>query len=366
MKSIIIKVLVRIWFAMWLIAGLPCGVSAQEFRELEINFNSSEEVNLSGSLSFPEGKGPFPAIVLVAGSGHQDRNSEVFGFKLFEAMADYFNKEGYAVLRYDERGVGKSLGPTPAMSTTHDLAMDAAKAVDFLLNQEDIDHSKIGLLGHSEGGVIVPKVAVENSKVSFLVLLAGYGVPGYQVTELQQRKALEEANMPKEYIDVAVGINNKIVEKSQEESVTDSMLNAYVLSQIRASIDLLPDVQKNAIPDKEAYARMATSQAIAQLSLPWMKYYFNYDPGPTLCKVKCPVLLLFGELDTQVTVAQNQQVMLRNLKKGGNSQVTTKVFDKANHLFQASITGSISEYAILKKEFVPELLPAIISWLNGL
>ena len=193
---------------------------AQPYFSEEVSF-SNDEVELSGTLSFPDGEGSFPALLLIAGSGAQDRDSNLMGFKLFEIMANHFNQQGLAVLRYDERGVGESSGPAVLMSTTEELARDANAAIRFLLTHDRINKESIGILGHSEGGVIAPKVAVMNSQVDFIILLAGYGVPGIQVSELQVRKALEaDTTLTEEYINSMAATNTKLLEYAINDSLT--------------------------------------------------------------------------------------------------------------------------------------------------
>lgn len=337
---------------------------AQSYPSEDVTFFNGE-VELSGTLSFPHGNGPFPALVLVAGSGAQDRDCNLMGFKMFEIMANHFNENGFAVMRYDERGVGESKGPSVMMSTTQDLSEDANAAVNTLLKHDKINKDAIGLLGHSEGGVIVPKVAVMNSEVDFIVLLAGYGVPGIQVSALQVRKALEaDTTQSPQFIDAMVAANNKMIEYAMDDNLTKEERVERAAVAMGGAIEKMSEKQLSGIADKQAYAEAQAKAALAQLEIPWMRYYIEYDPAPTLAKVKVPILILFGDKDQQVTVDQNQQVMTEALAKGGNDQVTVKVIEGANHLFQKANTGSPNEYFSLPKEFIPELLPFITNWAN--
>jgi len=338
-------------------------VSAQ-FREEEVTFTNGD-ITLSGTLSFPEGASrKYNAIIFVSGSGPQNRDSEVFGFKPFRLLADFFNQQGYAVLRYDDRGVGKSTGKSVNESTTADLAEDARQAFLFLSKRKEIN--RVGLLGHSEGGVIVPMVASKEPTVSFIILMAGFGVKGMELTNVQQAAILRSTGMSEEFILASTTMNQQVIRMMNDTTVTDQQLSEFVKAETLKLLGLLPENIQTQIPDKEGYAGMAAQQAVIQAKSPWVRYYMNYDPQPALTKVKCPSLILFGELDTQVLASQNMEVMKNALIRAGNKEVTTVVIKKANHLFQEAQTGNPTEYPALKKEFVPELFDTLRRWLSSL
>jgi pimeloyl-ACP methyl ester carboxylesterase len=338
-----------------------CEVSTAQFREEEVSFHNGD-VTLSGTLSFPStASKEYNAIILVSGSGPQNRDSEIFGFKPFKLLADFFNQNGYAVLRYDDRGMGKSTGKSVNESTTQDLAEDARQA--FLLLSARNDIQRVGMLGHSEGGVVVPIVASKESDVAFLILMAGFGVKGVELSNAQQAAILRSSGMSEEFILAATTMNQTVMRKMNDSTVTEQQLSDFVKAETLKLLPKLPENIQSQIPDKEGYASMAAQQAVAQSKIPWIRYYMNYDPQPVLTKVKCPTLILFGELDTQVVASQNLEVMKNALEQAGNKNVAIVVVTKANHLFQESQTGSPTEYATLKKEFAPEFLEVIQGWL---
>lgn len=334
---------------------------AQDYAEEEISFQS-DTTTLYGTLSFPKGDGPYTTIVLVSGSGAQDRTAAVGQFEIFTVLAKALNEQGFAVFRYDERGTGKSGGKSVGMSTTEELSWDAQYAVETIRKRSDIN--KIGMLGHSDGGIIVPKVA-SRIEIDFAVLMAGFGVPGYKVTEAQQR-AIMSTNpaLTDEYINEAVAVNNQVIQLLQNETMSQETISDSVQSLILRSLELLPDNMKATIPNLNQFAQMQASQAIMQFSSPWIRYYMSYDPAPTLKKIQCPVLLLFGAKDTQVTVEQNRAVMEKALEEGGNQHVSVEILENANHLFQRAKTGSPSEYMMLPSEFDTEFIPTITNWIK--
>ncbi|MEM9859512.1 MAG: alpha/beta fold hydrolase [Bacteroidota bacterium] len=339
---------------------LPWSLTAQTNEEVSFGTDS---VLLSGTLTLPTGQGPFPAVVLVSGSGPQDRDSQILGFKPFKILADSLAEVGIAVLRYDDRGTGKSNGKSVNQSTSEELASDAYYAVQLLKKHRRIQAGNIGVIGHSEGGIIAPMVAVQDPDVAFIVLMAGYGVKGVELSNAQAAAIMKASGMSEDYIEKANELNGKILQMMSQPDVTDDELEQFVVEETVAMVDLMPDTYKKSITDPEAYAKQQAKSALAQFKSPWIKYYMSYDPAPTLAEVKCPVLMLFAALDTQVLVSQNQMVMESILSQAGNENVTTKVFEKANHLFQEAKTGAPQEYAFLKKEFDPEFLPYLQQWL---
>lgn len=358
------KQMVRGILVFSFVLGFFPGIS-QSYTSEEVAFTNGD-VTLSGTLSFPSTKtGPHKAIVLVSGSGPQNRDSEVVGFKIFGLLADFFNKQGFAVLRYDDRGVGNSRGKSVNESTTAELAGDAVEAFRFLRSRPDIEPTRIGLLGHSEGGVVVPIVAGQEP-VSFIILMAGFGVPGFELTSTQQAAILRASGLDENFVNASVQMNTEVLKLIGQPSTTEQQLASFVETETLRLLELMPASMKSQITDPAAYAKMAASQAVSQSKSVWIRYYLSYDPKPALTKVKCPVLLLFGELDTQVTPAQNRTIMTEALTRSGNDHVRDLVIPRANHLFQEAVSGSPSEYATMKKEFAPGFLEAIEAWVKKL
>ena len=347
-------------------ALLAVSAQAQTFTEEEVSFQNGE-IQLSGTLSFPDSKSEnIKAIILVSGSGPQNRDSEVMGMKPFKLLADFLNGEGFAVLRYDDRGVGKSTGPSVNESTSADLAEDVFHAFKLLQTRPEIDPKGIGILGHSEGGIIAPMVAAKERDVAFIILAAGFGVKGIELSNVQQAAILRSSGMTEEFISASTAMNKQVLTMMADPAISDEVLSEFVKSETLKLLELLPENIQSQIPNKDAYADMAARQAVGQAKIPWIRYYMGYDPLPTLKLVKCPVLLLFGELDTQVLPSQNSELMESALVGAGNTQVESVTISGANHLFQEASTGNPSEYATLKKEFAPAFTEAIGNWLSRL
>ncbi|MBI4889104.1 MAG: alpha/beta hydrolase [Acidobacteria bacterium] len=304
--------------------------------------SKSSGVTLAGTLTMPAGKGPHPALILVTGSGPQDRDESLMGHKPFLVLADCLTRQGIAVLRYDDRGIGKSTGSF-ATATSLDFSMDAEGALDFLKTRPDINAKSIGIAGHSEGGIIAPMVAARRSDVAFIVLLAGTAVTGADVI-LEQGQAIAR------------------VSGATEEQLKAARAKQLEFTRIMNSTSDPGELEKK-LREFLAGAPNADAQ-IRQLTSPWMRFFMTYDPAPTLAKVKCPVLALNGEKDLQVLPDQNLPPMKAALEKGGNKDVTILRLPSLNHLFQSAKTGAVSEYAQIEETMSPAALEAIAKWVR--
>jgi pimeloyl-ACP methyl ester carboxylesterase len=311
------------------------------YKEEDVSYdNASAKVTLAATLTIPEGKGPFPAVLLITGSGPQDRDESLMGHKPFLVLADYLTRKGIAVLRADDRGVGKSTG-TFATSTTADFATDAEAGVAYLASRTEVDKRRIGLIGHSEGGVIAPMVAARNPQVAFIVLLAGTGVPGDQLLIAQVSAIAAAAGAAPEQVAAAADKERELLEMVKAE------------------------------PDNAALAeRMAGKATEAQVSIqikavttPWFRYFLTYDPATALRKVSCPVLALNGEKDTQVPPQQNLPAIRKALSEGGDKHFETVMLPGLNHLFQTARTGALSEYGTIEETMSPVALEKIATWI---
>ncbi|HTS34273.1 MAG TPA: alpha/beta fold hydrolase [Candidatus Solibacter sp.] len=315
------------------------------YREEEITYdNKVENVTLAATFTIPQGKGPFPAVLLITGSGPQDRDESLLGHKPFLVLSDYLTRHGIAVLRADDRGVGKSTGIF-AKATTADFATDVEAGVAYLKTHREVDPHKIGLIGHSEGGVIAPMVAARNQDVAFIVMMAGTGVPGDQILPAQG-----------EAIEVASG-------KSPAEAAKNATREKEILALIESEKD-------EAVLDKELKEKMKddTPEAqigakIAQLTSPWFRYFLTYDPATALRKVTCPVLDINGSLDKQVLPAQNLPAIRKALEESGNRHFEVDELPGLNHLFQTAKTGSPMEYAQIEETMSPAALEKISTWI---
>lgn len=334
------------------------------YSEEEVSFTNGENT-FAGTFTKPlenkSGVPGFPAVILVTGSGPQDRNEEIFGFKLFEVIADHLSRNGIAVLRYDDRGVGGSKGKGVNESTTMDFSGDVVSAIEYLKTRSDVN--SIGLLGHSEGGIVAPIAAVKSPDVQFIILMAGTGVKGFDILKEQSAMIMKADNSSKKEIDGYLKLLDAIYSAiSKNESLEN--VKAEIANSIVVNFDDLPKEQRKNIKDKEKYALEMAELTISQFNSPWMRYFLTYDPAIMLESVKCPVLMLYGGKDLQVLEKQNHKPMVDALTKGGNQEFSVEIFPDANHLFQEALTGSPSEYGSLKKEFVPGFLDKITEWIK--
>ncbi len=322
--------------------------------------NKKENFKLAGTLTLPKGTGKFPAVILISGSGPQNRDEEIMGHKPFLVLADYLTRNGIAVLRYDDRGTNKSEGNFQT-ATTPDLATDVASAVQYLKTRIEINPLKIGLIGHSEGGIIAPMVAAEDKNLKFIVLLAGSGIPGSEILLLQQELIGRANGMKDEDIKKTAELNSTIYKMIDEIESTDT-LKIKIKDYLMAKTKELPEMK---IPEGSNPNDMIDMQ-INQITSPWMLYFIRYNPAPMLNKVKCPVLAVIGSNDLQVPSKVNLQAIEKALKKGGNKNFTVKEMPGLNHLFQESKTGSPNEYAQIEQTISPVLLETVTKWIKSL
>ncbi len=335
-------------------------VEPKEYLEEEVTFKNGA-ITLAGTLTLPKDAGPHPAVVLISGSGGQNRDEELFGFKPFAVLADHLTKQGIAVLRYDDRGIGGST-PGTADDTSETFAADVRAAVDYLKGRSEISGSQVGLLGHSEGGIIAPMVAAEGQDIAFLVLLAGTAVPGKDVLPAQAGAITLAGGATEDEAKANVALEERVIAAVLTgEGMAD--VKAELVKKYKAAAEASPEEQRKALGDLDQWASQAVESQFAQLSGPWMKFFLTHDPAAVLEKVDAPVLALFGGKDAQVPAEMNETALKAALAKGGNTDVTTKVFPEANHLFQAAVTGSPNEYAELKPEFTPGFLDTISGWI---
>lgn len=332
-------------------------VAPYPYRSEEVSFrNESAGIALAGTLTLPEGDGRFPAVVLISGSGPQDRDESLLGHKPFLVLSDYLTRQGIAVLRFDDRGVAQSEG-TFETGTTVDFASDAKSAVAYLMTREEIDHKHIGLIGHSEGGIIAPIVAAESKEVAFVVLLAGTGIRGDQLLLLQQKLILAASGASEEDIMESEAANSKFFELILENENQDA-LKELVGKELTKMYREMTDEERQGMTE-DAWIDMEMEQMLS----PWMQFFIRYDPAPTLEKVKCPVLAVNGEKDLQVPPKENISAIEAALKDGGNKKVTTIIFPGLNHLFQECTTGSPSEYAEIEQTLSPVMMDSVGQWI---
>lgn len=331
------------------------------YRAEEVSFPNSEAgITLAGTLTYPQSGGPFGAVVLISGSGPQNRDEELFGHKPFLVIADYLTRQGYAVLRYDDRGVGASTGDFAA-ATTADFASDANAAITFLQARADIDPDRIGILGHSEGGMVAPLLASTRMDIAFLILLAAPGIPLDSLLVIQNRMLGEASGVPAEQLEVSTKLNKNLyalVAKSDDATELDEKLHQLLLPAYQSAIT------SGAIT--EAHASATIAQQKANLTAPWMRYFLKFDPARYLAQVKCPVLALNGDKDLQVSAKENLAGITTAFRTSRNDAVTVKMLPGLNHLFQECETGLPGEYGKINQTFSPSALQEISQWLSAI
>lgn len=318
--------------------------------------NKTANITLAGTLTLPQKEGSFPAVIMITGSGPQNRDEEVFGHKPFLVIADHLTRNGIAVLRFDDRGVAESEGDF-ASATSYDFATDVEASLSFLRNRPEINPAQIGLMGHSEGGIIAPIVASQNpEKVGFIILLAGTGIRGDELLLQQQLLVYRAMGMEEEKIQNTIETNQVIFDLIQQETDPE-ILNP----QIRSLMEEALNDEETEIPggmSKEQFMQ----QQYTQLTSPWMLTFLRLDPAPYLEKVQCPVLAVNGSNDLQVPPS-NLKAIEEALNRGGNHQVTLVEYQGLNHLFQECETGSPANYAAIEQTFAPQVLEKLSSWI---
>jgi pimeloyl-ACP methyl ester carboxylesterase len=328
------------------------------YDEVEVSYrNEKESLRIAGTLTVPRGGGKYPVVLLITGSGSQDRDETIAGHKPFLVLADHLTRNGIAVLRVDDRGMGGSdMGSLSV--TSENYAEDVLAGINFLKQRKEIDPKMIGLIGHSEGGMIAPMVAARSKDVSFIVLLAGLGQRGedviYAQTELIQKTQGTPAETTKHTIALARKIN-EVVKAETDEKRIEQRINEELAAYEATVGDSQKELFKPAASSVKSYLPIYKT--------PWYRYFIMFDPAPVLKNVKVPVLALNGEHDLQVPAKENLDLIAAGLKAGGNVDVTVKAFPRLNHLFQTSQTGLLSEYGQIEETMSPEVLKTVSEWI---
>lgn len=321
------------------------------YKSEEVTFANPRagNIKLSGTLTLPPNVKNPPAVILISGSGPQDRNEQIFAHEPFLVLSDYLSRNGIAVLRYDDRGIGKSEGIFD-WSTTYDFSSDAMAAVEYLKGRSDIDTKKIGLIGHSEGGLIAPMLASKDKSVAFIILLAAPGVSIDKLMLRQARDIAEIRNAPQIEIDKIQETNGAVfdlIRNSPENSPLDS-----------AVVGLLK--KHNYAGGNEVACRNFAQTILS----PWYRNFIRMTPQEYLEKVKCPVLAINGDLDKQVNARMNLDAIRSALNKSGNKDVTIQTMNGMNHLFQEAKTGADTEYVQIEQTMSPLVLDMISKWIH--
>ena len=312
------------------------------YQTEDVRFTGGGGAVLAGTLSRPNGPGPFPAVVMIAGSGPQNRDEAVEGHKIFLVIADRLTRAGIAVLRYDKRGVGESKG-SYATATTTDFTTDAEAAVAWLQGQPGIAKGKLGLIGHSEGSEIAPVVAEHDPHIAFVVLLSTPAVSGLETIVSQQRAIAEASGVPDVTANAQSSLERRVLELVRQSP--DEASAKAAVAKVLTQVGLSPD--------------QAEVQA-AQVSSPWFREFLNDDPAPALARLRQPTLVVAGSKDLQVLPDMNLPVIRKAL--AGNRGAKIVELDGLNHLLQPAKTGAPSEYGTTTISVAPEALDLITDW----
>jgi hypothetical protein len=331
------------------------------YRQEEVTILNGPIV-LAGTLTAPATPGAHPAVVLITGSGPQNRDEEVFGVKPFRMIADHLTRAGIAVLRCDDRGVGGSTGSVPK-STTADFAEDVLAQVRYLEARPDIDKAHIGLLGHSEGGLVAPMAAAASKSVAFIILMSGPALTGEKIMLAQAELIAAAERLPEEQVRANADLQRMMFAAVRSGTGWEAAFEAGEKLTL-AAIARLPEEQRKMMGDPRTVARQQIAAQVTSMRSPWFKFFLDYDPAPTLAKVQVPVLALFGGKDLQVPAEPNRRTMEEVFAKSGLKDYRLVVMPGANHLYQEAATGSVSEYAKLKKEFLPGFLDLLTTWIG--
>ncbi|KKG16959.1 hypothetical protein EO98_19550 [Methanosarcina sp. 2.H.T.1A.6] len=338
-------------------------VKPYPYDEEEVIYENKEAgVKLAGTLTLPRSEGPFPVVVLITGSGPQNRDEGVFGHRPFLVLSDYLTRRGIAVLRVDDRGIGGSTGNF-SQATTEDFAGDVLAGIEYLKNREEIDSTKIGLIGHSEGGLIAPIVAVQSPDVAFIVMMAGPGITGEEIILLQSdliARADGSSNEVIEQNDALMKSMFSVVKEEEYNTIAAEKLRKLIMDEMAN----MSEEEKQNASYSEADLDVQVNAQVQTMISPWMRFFLTYDPKPTLMQVKCPVLAINGEKDLQVPPEENLRAIEEALKAGGNKDYTVKELPGLNHLFQTAQTGSPSEYATIEETISPAALELMGEWIS--
>ncbi len=326
------------------------------YASREVQLSHPDGHTIAGTLTIPAGPGPHPAVVLITGSGLQDRNEEIMGHKPFLVLADHLTRKGIAVLRADDRGAGDSFVPdrsTLLDLTTLDFASDTSLQVDYLLTQADIDREHIGLIGHSEGAIVAPIVADQRTDIAFVVLLAGPCRPGIEMLADQNRRLMEvegvDAETIEEVVEQFIFVMGMVKDRASAEELAEPMRRLSILQTETMGLDIEVD---------DAFV----ADAVKQAQLPWLQWYLSHDGSTVLSRLDMPILAINGSLDVQVLSEHELPAIKR--AAAGNPDVTTREYEGLNHLFQPAETGSISEYERIEITIEPRVLEDMSSWIN--
>lgn len=333
----------------------------EEFVTVENN-----SIKLAGTLTLPKTGSNFPSIILITGSGPQNRDEELLGFKPFEQIADNFSKKGFAVLRCDDRGVAESTGDFSS-ATSYDFSTDIEAMLNYLKTRKELNSKKIGLLGHSEGGMIVNLLASRNKDVAFAIMMAGTSVNGKEILESQTDLISKANGATEKEMESNKKLATEIYKLIFSEKTTDKdwlSVEEKIKAEIIKEYPNMSKEMKASIKNVDEYANNSAKGILGFYKSKWMLYFIKHEPIQDIEKVTIPVLALFGEKDLQVEAKLNIEAMNKLFKKTKQKNYTIKTLKDANHLFQKATNGSPSEYENLDKKFVDDFFSTMETWLK--
>jgi hypothetical protein len=331
----------------------------------EVAFGGGEDgITLAGTLTRPRSHDPVPAVILMSGSGPQDRDESLAPASLikpFALIADALTRAGVAVLRYDDRGVGASTGEY-ASATVAQLTADGRAALDYLAGRPDIDAERIGLLGHSEGGIYAASLGAADPRVAFIVALAAPAVDGVSLLEAQYEAMTRAAGSSEDEVAAALRHAERFFPLVLAGDIEAA--EAVLRESLGEAWDRQPEETRALLGEREVFVETQVAAQLPSLGSDWFRSLLASDAGRDWGRVKVPVLGVFGGRDVQVVAAQNEPALRAALAAAGNTLSRTVVLPTANHLFQDALTGAVTEYGTLPAEFTPELLPLVTEWVT--
>lgn len=325
--------------------------------------NADNTLHYGATITIPKGKGSFPALLLITGSGAQNRDEEIMEHKPFAIIADHLTKKGYIVLRVDDRGTGKTSGDF-AKATSADFAKDVNTSLNYLKKRKEVDQKHVGMIGHSEGGMIAPMVAAQRNDINFIIMLAGPGEKISKLMEDQNAAIMLSSGMPKDVVESFIKLYHKIIPAVVEaKNIEEAKINLY--KELESWKKITPKntiVATTGITDESKQNQFINIFA-ASLSTPWFKYFLQFDPQPYIKRLHCRVLALNGDKDLQVISKPNLAAIKAALAKSKSPGYAVKEMPGLNHLFQHCKKCTVNEYGELEETFSAEVLKIMSDWL---
>lgn len=320
----------------------------------DVTFQNQEaNITLAGTLTLPLKSNDYPVVVLISGSSPHNRDQEVAGHKTFLVLADYLTRNGIGVFRYDDRGMGQSEG-TYEIGAYADRASDVLSALAYLKTRKEINQNKMGLIGHSEGGLIAPKVASESNDVSFIVTMGAPALPASEIM-LMQRENSNKAQ--------GVSDTDTQAELAFLKNIFDAVTESVDLDKTRSELSTALKSNPDGLP--EGMNADAVDGILETFASSWFQKILRYDPRTALVNVNCPVLAINGDKDLQMPAKENLAAIKSALEKGGNQNVTIMELQGLNHMLQEAETGLPEEFETIPQTISPVALNAITEWIEN-